>query len=130
MNNINNNTNTNNKLWLNDPMILVDKNELLNLWPAINMSREDKINSISRLVFLLTFFGFLLFRSFKILITGFITIVILLITYYALNNKDSNNNIDKKNKEGFSNELLYQKFKSNYTNPDANNPMMNIFLKR
>ena len=31
-------------------------------------------------------------------------------------------------REGFSNEMLYEKFKHNYTNPVTQNPIMNVLL--
>ena len=65
---------------------------------------------------------FFLFRNLKLLFTGIITLVIIIILYYFLNKKDS------EFKETFSNTNLYQKYKHNYTNPNINNPLMNVLL--
>ena len=45
--------------WLNDPTILLNKNELYQIWPNTDMSLEQKLNSISRLVIILSLFGYL-----------------------------------------------------------------------
>jgi len=129
INNIDNDNDNNdnelaNTLWLNNPTILFDKNAITQLWPMENMTREQKINAITRLVILLTLIGFLFLNNIKILITGIIALLILLFTYYILN-KNSNLN---KVKETFSNEEMYEKVKHNFTNPTSYNPLMNIQL--
>jgi len=113
-----------NTFWLNNPIILFDKNAITQLWPLENMTREQKINAITRLIILLTLIGFLFLNDIKILITGIIAILILLFTYYILN-KNANLN---KLKETFSNEEIYEKVKHNFTNPTSVNPVMNILL--
>lgn len=113
-----------NTFWLNNPIILFDKNSITQLWPLENMTREQKINAITRLIILLTLIGFLFLNDIKILITGIIAILILIFTYYILN-KNANLN---KFKETFSNEEIYEKVKHNFTNPTSTNPVMNILL--
>jgi hypothetical protein len=113
-----------NTLWLTNPIILVDKNAITQLWPMENMTREQKINAITRLVILLTLMGFLFLNNIKILITGIIALLILLFTYYILNKNANLNNV----KETFSNEEMYEKVKHNFTNPTSLNPIMNTLL--
>lgn len=107
-----------NVIWFKNVNFLFKYDNLLDLWPMEYMSREEKFNAITRLVILMTVLGFFLFKSIKILITGIVTIVILIITYLILNNK--------KTQENFSSEDIYEKLKFNYTNPKPNNPLMNI----
>lgn len=121
-NNNNNNKISNDKFWIYDPYILLDKNTLLDIWPKESMTREEKLNAISKFVIFTTIIGFFLFRNLKLLFTGIITLVIIIILYYFLNKKDS------EFKETFSNTNLYQKYKHNYTNPNINNPLMNVLL--
>ena len=109
--------------WVNSPSILFSKNHITELWPSDKMTREQKLNAITRLVLLLTLAGFLLSKNYKILVTGFVSIVFLIITYKILNN-----NVNQKMKETFSNENIYDKVKHNYTNPTTANPVMNILL--
>lgn len=106
-----------NVIWFKNPVFLFKYENLLDLWPKPEMSREEKFNAITRLVILMTVVGFLIFKSFKILITGIITILVLIATYLVLN---------KKTRENFSNEEIYEKLKMNYTNPQTINPLMNV----
>ena len=114
-------------LWIDDPSVFFDKNKLLEIWPSENMSRTQKINAISRLVLYLTFLGVFLFRSIKILITGIVTLGVLIVVYYVLVKKN-NDFAKKKIKEGFSDEAMYQNVRHNFTNPTTPNPAMNILL--
>ena len=123
----NNDDNNDIKKFVNLPSILLDTTYLFEVWPIESMSREQKINAISRLVFYLTILGVFLFRSVKILVTGVVTLALLIITYYALNRRSDSLLIEKL-KESFSNDALYQKFKHNYTNPTTQNPTMNVLL--
>lgn len=125
-NNTNNpNNNENIMFWIDDPKELFSKTHITELWPLDEMSREQKLNAITRLVILLTLVGFLLSYNYKILVTGFVSIFFLIITYKVLNNK---NNQNKKMRETFSNENIYDKVKHNFTNPTIINPVMNILL--
>jgi hypothetical protein len=123
MNTDNNKEEHKTKFWIYDPYLLFDKSKIFDLWPLESMSREEKLNAISKFVIYTTIFGVFLFRSVKLLLTGIITLVILVITYLILNNKEN-----KKLKEPFSDRNLYEKYKDNYTNPDIKNPIMNVLL--
>lgn len=123
MNTDNNKEEHKTKFWIYDPYLLFDKSKIFDLWPLESMSREEKLNAISKFVIYTTVFGVFLFRSVKLLLTGIITLVILVITYLILNNKEN-----KKLKEPFSDRNLYEKYKDNYTNPDIKNPIMNVLL--
>ena len=68
-----------NQFWLSDPTILLNKQHILELWPNRNMDKNDKLNAISRLIILLTIIGFLYTREFKMLITGLITLVVIVL---------------------------------------------------
>ena len=111
--------------WIDNPLILFSKNVITELWTKENMTREQKINAITRLVLLLTLFGFMFLNNTKILISGLIAIIILVFTYYILN---KNSKLNNKLKESFSSDLLYQKVKHNFTNPSTINPNMNVLL--
>ena len=127
MDNNKNNNKKDTKFWIYDPYVLLDKNTLLDLWPLESMTREEKLNAISRFVIYTTVVSIFLFRSVKILLTGIITLVILVITYCILNNRSKKLMKDTL-REGFSDESLYEKFKSSYTNPTTQNPIMNVLL--
>ena len=95
------------KVWYNDPSILFHKEHILELFPLENMKREQKINAITRLIILLSIIGFILFRDLKILFSAVACIIVLIFSYYTLNN--SKNLILKK--KNFSNQELYEKNK-------------------
>ena len=111
------------KFWIYDPYVLLDKSKVFDLWPLESMTREEKLNAISKFVIYATILGVFLFRNLKFFLTGIITLVVLVATYFILNNKENS-----KLKEAFSDEKLYEKFKDNYTNPTTKNPIMNVLL--
>ena len=68
--------------WLNNPRVLIEQNAMNELWPNEKMSLNGKLNAISRLIILLSLVGFLLTRSTKILVSGIVTLVVLVFIYY------------------------------------------------
>lgn len=115
--------------WLNDPTILYDKNLVFNIWPLENFNKNEKLNSITRLIIVLTFVGYLITKNYFILIIAFITIIIIVFIHKNFINQL----ISKKNsfaniKEGFSDQQYYHNIKHNLTNPNKNNPYMNVML--
>jgi hypothetical protein len=111
------------KFWIHNPYVLLNKDTIFDLWPMADMTREEKLNAISKFVIYSTGIGFFLSGNVKLLFTGIITLVILIATYYILNKKQNN-----KLKEAFGDIQLYEKYKHNYTNPETINPLMNIQL--
>jgi hypothetical protein len=122
-------------IWLNDPTILLKHDKLNELWPKPQMSFEEKINSITRFVILLTFLGYMLTLSTNIFFIGFATLVIIIILYLVQSRLESKN---KKN-EAFSNKLSelyptltnpknYELNKSKYSKPTPTNPLMNVLV--
>lgn len=88
--------------WLNNPMVLFDKDAILDLWPTSSMTFKEKLNAVSRLVVLLSLVGFVLTMSIKILISGAITLGVLAFLYHVKR--------DEAEREGFLNAY-------NYVNP-------------
>ena len=115
-------------IWIKDPTILLDKERIQNLWPRSDMEMVEKINAITRLIIILTFLGYLVSRSVKIIITGIITLGILIFLYYSKTKKPSVPSAEKISKEGFTNPELYRIMKENFTQPTKENPLMNVNL--
>ena len=67
--------------WTNDPSVLFNKDSITQLWPNQKMTKEAKINAVSRLVILMTILGFILTRNIKIIFIGSITLAILFTVY-------------------------------------------------
>tara|TARA_Y100000389_G_C17294530_1_gene429760 strand:- start:92 stop:754 length:663 start_codon:yes stop_codon:yes gene_type:complete len=107
--------------WLDEPTILFKRNEISQLWPSVDMTSNEKLNAVTRTVILLTVTGYLFKMSSKIILTGIITLGIVLVMYYIKKDKS-------KKKEGFTDPRLYNIMKDNYTLPAKNNPAMNVLL--
>ena len=75
-------------IWFNDPSILFKKEQLNQIWPKEGMSRNEKINAITRLVIILTILGYLITQSLNFFITGSITlgVIILFVTLWSSTN--------------------------------------------
>lgn len=112
--------------WLDNPSILLNKKKMTELWPLNKYSFECKLNAITRLVILLTILGYLFTRNFKILITGIITIGVVVILYKTQHTKKKLNK--KILKEGFTSPELYEKVKLSFMKPTQKNPLMNVLL--
>ena len=67
--------------WTNDPTILLNKDYIADVWPTKNMSYEQKLNAISRLVIILTMFGFALTGSWRFLTIGIFTLGVIFIVW-------------------------------------------------
>lgn len=85
--------------WSNDPSILFNKDNILQLWPSQQMTFEAKMNAISRLVIFLTLLGFLFTRNWNLIIIGIITLAIIF-TIYKFRKQSIVSSLVKK--EGFS----------------------------
>jgi len=84
--------------WFNDPTILLNKDNMFQLWPTQNMSFEAKLNAISRVVVILSVLGFLFTRKSHFLIIGAITLAIIF-SLYKLRKQNIVSSLVKK--EGF-----------------------------
>ena len=110
--------------WTNNPGILINKLYLLDMWPASNMQENQKMNAISRLIIIMTFCGFLISGSIKLLVTGIITLAIIEFLHYSKKKK----NVNKSVNEAFTNPKVYQEIKDTFTKPSPINPMSNVML--
>jgi hypothetical protein len=69
------------QFWSNDPTILFNKEYILELWPTANMCYEQKLNSITRLIILLTILGYILTMSKRVLAVGALTLLVIFVLY-------------------------------------------------
>lgn len=103
--------------WSNDIFILFNKKQIMQLYPTPDMTYEEKMNAISRIIILLTILGYLLSKNINIIIVGIITLGII----YSLYKYQKQNNINTLlQKEGFLN---------NYKNDIEKNPLEKILQK-
>jgi len=85
------------QFWTNDPTILFNKEYVLELWPTANMCYEQKLNSISRLIILLTILGYILTMSKRVLAVGALTLLVIFVLYSMRKQK-----VTKEMLEGFN----------------------------
>lgn len=85
--------------WFNDPIILFNKQSILQVWPTQQMVFEAKLNAISRIVILMSVLGFIFTGNWNLIIIGIITLALIL-TLYKLRKQSIVNSLIKK--EGFS----------------------------
>ncbi len=105
--------------WIDEPNILFKEEKITNIWPVHDMTFNEKLNSITRLVILLSFLGVLFSNNMQTLVTGSVTIGCIVFLYYIKKNEKQ---------EGFTGKKLYELTKENYTNPTEKNPIMNVLL--
>ena len=105
--------------WLNNPKVLFDN--LNKLWPCSDMDFDEKLNAISRLIIILTIIGFLLTKTLKIIMTGIITLLVIVILYFIKSNKKKEN-LKNNIKEGFA---TFAKPLQEYKKIKSDNPLNN-----
>ena len=67
--------------WSNEPTILFNTDNILQVWPQPSMSFEAKLNAISRFVIVLSILGFVFTMRPHFLVIGAITLAIILSLY-------------------------------------------------
>ena len=80
----------NTPFWTTEPKILFNSDNITQIYPNSKMTVEEKLNAISRLIIILTFLGYLITQTLKIVVTGVITLAILVLLYTVRNNKQIN----------------------------------------
>jgi hypothetical protein len=64
-------------LWINDPFILLNKNDIFDLWPTTNMTYEEKVNAITRFIILISILGFIFSMKMNVLFIGVTTLAFI-----------------------------------------------------
>jgi len=105
------------KIWVEDPFILLDKNHIHELWPKDGTSAEAKLNAGSRMVIILSILGYLVTMNITFFIIGFITLAVIG-GLYTVNAASSNigDSTDSK-KEGFIQSSRSMERRSEFENP-------------
>ena len=117
-NNLNNNDV---KFWINNPAILLDSDYISQLWITNSMSRNEKLNAVSRLIILLTIISYIFTKNIKILIAGILTIIILVFIF--LSKKENFANISNNNTIKLDNIYNNSKY---FTQSTVKNPLANV----
>lgn len=107
--------------WFNDPTVLM-KN-LFKVWPNQTMKREEKLNTITKLVIFLTLIGYSITLSNNILLSGLFTIVGIVVFYKTTQNNDI---VEPLVTEKFTGVETFEELKDNYDLPKTANPLQNM----
>lgn len=102
------------KIWVEDPFILLDKNHIHELWPKDGTSAEAKLNAGSRMVIILSILGYLVTMNITFFIIGFITLAVIG-GLYTVNAASSN--ISDGKKEGFIQSSRSMERRAEFENP-------------
>uniref|UniRef100_A0A6C0BWE0 Minor capsid protein P9 transmembrane helices domain-containing protein n=1 Tax=viral metagenome TaxID=1070528 RepID=A0A6C0BWE0_9ZZZZ len=137
--------------WSNDPTVLFNKKHILELFPQEGMTFDEKLNAMTRLIILLCILGFMITRSYRFLLNGAISLLIIYMMYKSQKQlivSELTKKTGDKNKEGFSNnsasynkddtidaslkiinpETLKTYLKSDFEEVKKNNPLGNVLL--
>ena len=121
--------------WSNNPNILLNSEYLFELFPTEDMSFEQKLNAVSRMLVLLTIMTFLYTKSSHILLVGAVSVFFV---YLLFKHKSAEKDEIKQKKEGFGAQrnfdattpaqMLYKVDKpvEVFQRPDAGNPFGNV----
>jgi len=101
------------QFWSNDPTVLLNKENIFELWPTTNMCYEQKLNAISRLVILITLLGYFMTMSLRVLVIGVLTLAIIFILFKLRKQKVTKDMLH----EGFSSAPLVTDNSASYINP-------------
>ena len=115
------------QFWIQDPTVLLRKDQIAEFWPTESMSSNEKLNAVTRLVVILTIIGYSMTKNTNVLVTAFVTLGLVVLLYFI-------NRSDKKvsfSREGFTGKEDHAKShgehkKINFQTPDRENPMMNV----
>ena len=128
--------------WVSKPYILIDRNQVTNIWPSHKMHYIEKLNAITRLTIVLTVLGYLAHPNTRIIMIGIATILIIILI--QLNYKKTGSKLfetkDKtvSNLEGFGNAgsgkilsttpQIKRELEHNFSPTTPDNPMSNVLL--
>jgi hypothetical protein len=104
------------QFWSNDFTVLFNQQYIFEICPSASMSYEEKLNSITRLVILITFIGYFLTRDLRVFFSGCIILFIIYVLYKTHYQYDAVNMF----KENFDNSNINKNININNTNLKIN----------
>jgi len=116
------------QFWINDPTVLFNKDNILELWPTSDMCYEQKLNAITRLIILITILGYISTMSTRILVIGFLTLAVIFVLFKMRKQKLTKEMVKEGFSENSSPSILKHKLKS-ITNPVTLETVLNDEFK-
>jgi hypothetical protein len=128
--------------WSNDPTVLFNKDYIFELWPTNNMLYEEKLNAITRLIIIITILGYIFTFSSRILVVGFLTLVVIFVLFTMQKKKITKETLNEgfKSKDNHLNEVyvkaqhlvdpvtLETVLKTDFKEGTKKNPFSNVLL--
>jgi hypothetical protein len=121
--------------WSNDPTVLFNKAYILEVFPTTDMYYEQKLNSVTRLIIVISLLGYIFSRSIRIPIAGLSMIAVV---YFIFRSRKYKVTHDMILQEGFKQgesgarivnpETLESVLKSEYKEGNKKNPFSNVLL--
>lgn len=109
-----------NTFWINDPNILIDiKSPMI---PKNTQNCEDNLNAITRGVIIVSILGLVVTQSLSYIITGILTILLLIFIYYHSKKREKYSNMDSLK------EMAKEKYAFTGKPPTVSNPLMNVMI--
>jgi hypothetical protein len=116
------------QFWINDPTVLFNKDNILELWPTSDMCYEQKLNAITRLIILITILGYISTMSTRILVIGLLTLAVIFVLFKMRKQKLTKEIVKEGFSENSSPSILKHKLKS-ITNPVTLETVLNDEFK-
>jgi hypothetical protein len=122
--------------WSENPNIILNTSYVFEFFPTDTMSYSQKLNAISRLVIALTVVGFILTRSFRVLLISIITLFSLHLIYgHHIKSDNNDKDLEGFGLEGFGSpalDMLKDMNKSTspevFDKPSPENPFSNVLM--
>ncbi len=125
--------------WSNDPTIIFNNKYILEIFPTTDMYYEQKLNSVTRLIILISLLGYLFSRNIQIPIAGLAMISVIFFIFRSRKYKITSDMIlqegfkqsDGKHKQSepiVNPETLKSALKSEYKEGNKKNPFSNVLL--
>ena len=142
------------EFWVSNPLVLLDKNHIHEVWPKEGTTTESKLNAGTRLVIILSILGYLVTMNVNFFIIGVVTLVVIggLYTAGSSHARIGDGSEKAQGKEGFGTgkpsssserpaefetagpreSYGYDRknvhIKGDFVPPSASNPLMNVLL--
>jgi hypothetical protein len=114
------------RFWLHKPAILIDPLHIKEIWPTHEMLMNQKLNSISRCILLLTIIGICIMDNIpRLIMTTFITLFIIIMYQRYAERKKEIEGFEQGNTNVTAPVTFTQE---NHTLPTKENPYMNVML--
>tara|TARA_Y100000992_G_C21269891_1_gene496083 strand:+ start:1119 stop:1718 length:600 start_codon:yes stop_codon:yes gene_type:complete len=69
------------KFWINEPKIILQKDKILEIWPQSTMNYSKKMNAITRFIIIVSLLGYVCINNYLILLLGVILVLFIVFIY-------------------------------------------------